>query len=203
MLHHADRRTRQRRLSQFGRYLLLCALALIVLAPIYLNVVAALLPPKFRLAYPPPLYPKEPTFSAFTLAIRRGSLLRYFVNSTVVSISITVGQVVTTCLAAYAISFMNVPMRRTLFWVVVGAGVIPAEAIIVGNYRTVVRLQWIDTYPALIVPFLASSLGVLLLSRAFRTVPNDLIAADPGIITVFTPSAYARRTPWSASRRSR
>ncbi len=168
---------RRRRLNLAGRCAMLCGLALIILVPIYLNVVAALLPPKYRLAYPQPLYPKDATLAAFMLAIRRGSMLRYFVNSVVVSISITVGQVGTACLAAYAFTFMDVPMRRTLFWFIVLSGIIPAEAIIVGNYRTVAHLHWIDSYPALIVPFLASSLGVLLLSRAFRTVPNDLIAA--------------------------
>ncbi len=163
--------------GRVARYALLITMSLIVLLPIYLSVVTALLPPKYRLAYPPPLYPKEATLDAFRLAIRRGSMLRYFVNSTVVSIAITAGQVATACLAAYAFTFMNVPYRRTLLWFIVGSGVVPSEAIIVGNFRTVARLHWIDSYPALIVPFLASSIGVLLLTRAFRNVPRDLIAA--------------------------
>ena len=177
-------RERQRRLRRplhltrrILRYAVLVSISLVVLVPIYLSVVTALLPPKYRLAYPPPLFPKEPTLDAFRLAIRRGSMLRYFVNSTVVSVAIAVGQVTTACFAAYALTFMRVPYRRTLFWFIIASGVVPAEAIVVGNFQTVVRLHWIDSYPALIVPFLASPLGVFLLTRAFRTVPLDLIGA--------------------------
>ncbi|MFM2071650.1 MAG: hypothetical protein RLZZ623_1913, partial [Actinomycetota bacterium] len=172
------RRTRHRgSMRRVGRPLMLCIVALVILAPIYLNLVNALLPSKYRLAYPPPLYPKDPTFSAFSLAIRRGSMIRYFVNSAVVATAITIGEVITASLAAYAFAFVEFPFRRTLFWVIVGSGLVPFEAIVIGNFHTVARLHWIDSYPALIVPFLASSFGVFLLTRAFRAVPVDLIGA--------------------------
>ena len=160
-----------------GRPLVLCIVSLMIIAPIYLNVVNALLPLKYRLAYPPPLYPKDPTLNAFSLAIRQGSMIRYFVNSTVVATAITIGEVTTAALAAYAFTFLEFPFRRALFWAIVGSGLVPFEAIVIGNFHTVARLHWIDSYPALIVPFLASSFGVFLLSRAFRTVPVDLIGA--------------------------
>lgn len=159
------------------RYLVLTALAVVMLIPVYLNVVNALLPPKYRFAYPPALWPKESTGAAFSLAIRRGSLLRYLFNSTVVSLAIMVGQSVTSCLAAYAFTFLRFPGRRTLFWTVVATSVVPFEAIVVGNFRTVLRLGWVNSYPALVVPFLASGLGVFLLSRAFRAVPPELLGA--------------------------
>jgi len=157
--------------------MVLVGLSVVMLLPVYLNVVNALLPPKYRFAYPPALWPKESTGAAFSLAIRRGSLLRYLVNSTVVSLAVTVGQSVTSCLAAYAFTFLTFPGRRTLFWTVVASSVVPFEAIVVGNFRTVRHLGWLDSYPALVVPFLASGLGVFLLSRAFRLVPSELLGA--------------------------
>jgi sn-glycerol 3-phosphate transport system permease protein len=160
-----------------GRLIALVVLALIMLLPVYLNIVNAALPQRYRFAYPPALWPKEVTLDAFRLAIRRGSLLRYLVNSTVVSTAITAGQVFTSCLAAYAFTFLHFRLRRTLFWTIVATSVVPFEAIVIGDFRTVVRLGWLDSYPALVVPFLATGVGVFLLSRAFGAVPPDLIGA--------------------------
>ena len=174
------RRTAQRsrrRLTRTIRFAVLCGLCALVLVPVYLNVVNALLPPKYRFAFPPPLWPKQATLAAFELAIRRGSLLRYLLNSTVVSTLITTGQTATSCLAAYAFTFLCFPGRRLLFWSVVATSVVPFEAIVVGNFRTVIQLGWLNSYPALVVPFLASGLGVFLLSRAFASVPPDLLGA--------------------------
>ena len=167
----------RRKARQTIRFAILTAVALIIVAPIYLTLVSALLPAKYTFAYPPPLIPKEPTLAAFRLAIERGSMLRYFVNSVVVATAITTGQIVTSSLGAYAFTFLRFPLRRTLFWLVVGSAVVPAEAIVFGNYRTIVRAGWLDSYPALVVPFLISGLGVLLLSRTFRTVPRELLSA--------------------------
>jgi sn-glycerol 3-phosphate transport system permease protein len=170
-------RSKARRRRGVGRLFVLTVLALIMLLPVYLNIVNALLPPKYRFAYPPALWPKEATLAGFRLAIRRGSMLRYLLNSTVVSTLITAGQMVTSCLAAYAFTFLRFPARRSLFWMVVATSAVPFEAIVIGNFRTVVRLGWLDSYPALVVPFLASGVGVFLLSRAFRAVPPDLLGA--------------------------
>jgi sn-glycerol 3-phosphate transport system permease protein len=173
----AKRMRNRRRAGQALRLAMLSGLALIVLAPMYLTVVNALLPTKYVFAYPPLFAPKEPTLAAFRLAIQRGSMERYFVNSIVVALAVTAGQIVTSSLGAYAFTFLRFPLRRTLFWLVAGSAVVPAEAIIFGNYRTIVGAGWLDSYPALIVPFLASGLGVLLLSRTFRTVPHELLGA--------------------------
>lgn len=166
-----------RRLRLACRYLVLTMLGLVMLVPVYFNVVNALLPPKYRFAYPPALWPKEPTGAAFSLAIRRGSLLRYLFNSTVVSLLITVGQSITSCLAAYAFTFLRFRGRKAMFWLVVATSVVPFEAIVIGNFRTMLRLGWLNSYPALVVPFLATGLGVFLLSRAFRAVPVELLGA--------------------------
>ncbi len=168
---------RRRRVGNAARYVVLGGLAMIMLAPVYLNAVNAVLPIKYRFAYPPPLIPHEPQLDGFRIAITQGSVLRYMVNSFVVSSLITVGQVVTSCLAAYAFTFLRFPGRKTLFWVIVASAVVPFEAVILGNYRTIVWLHWLDSYPALTVPFLASGAGVFLLTRAFRLVPRELIGA--------------------------
>jgi sn-glycerol 3-phosphate transport system permease protein len=160
-----------------ARYALLSGLALIMLVPVYLNVVNAVLPIKYRFAYPPPLIPHEPQLDGFRTAIGAGSVLRYMANSLVVSVVITVGQVVTSCFAAYAFTFLRFPARRFLYWTIAASAVVPFEAVILGNYRTIVWLHWLDTYPALTVPFLASGTGVFLLSRAFRLVPRELVGA--------------------------
>jgi sn-glycerol 3-phosphate transport system permease protein len=170
-------RWRRRRLRFSWRYVLLAGLAILMLLPVYLNAVNALLPIKYRFAYPPALIPHEPQLDGFRLAIHEGSVLRYMVNSLVVSALITGGQIATSCLGAYAFAFLRFPGRKVLYWTIAATAVVPFEAVILGNYRTIVWFHWLDSYPALTVPFLASGTGVFLLSRAFRLIPAELLRA--------------------------
>ena len=124
------------------------------------------------------------------MAWRRGHFSRYLVNSALVSAAITAGQVATSVLAAYAFAFITFPGRRVLFGLFLACTMVPFEATLLTNYQTIVSLGWIDSYQALIVPFLAWGLGTFLLRQAFLTVPQELVDAaaldgygHPGILT--------------------
>jgi sn-glycerol 3-phosphate transport system permease protein len=157
--------------------------------PIYFAILHSLLPRTRFLQYPPDLLPLHTTLDSWSIAWRRGHFPRYLVNSAFVSAAITAGQVVTSVLAAYAFTFIAFPGRRVLFGLFLACMMVPFEATLLPNYQTIVSLGWIDSYQALIVPFLAAGIGTFLLRQAFLTVPRELIDAaeldgygHPGIL---------------------
>ena len=156
------------------RYALLVVIAVVVLFPIYITVVNALLPAQDIARRPPTLFPLHPLWSSFSQAWSDGNLARYLKSSAIVSLSITAASVATSVLAAYAFTFLEFPLKRVLFALCLATLMVPAEVTIIPNYRTIQVFGWFDSYPALIVPFVASGLGIFLFRQSFRQLPRDL-----------------------------
>jgi sn-glycerol 3-phosphate transport system permease protein len=157
-----------------GRYLMLAAVAVLVLFPIYVTVLFALKPGNRIFDYPRALLPVDLTLHTLRDAWRTGHLGRYLVNSGIVSLAITAGQLATSVLAAYAFAFMRFPFKNLVFALFLATLLVPAEVTILANTDTIKSLGWIDSYPGLVVPFLATAFGTFLLRQVFRTVPKDL-----------------------------
>jgi sn-glycerol 3-phosphate transport system permease protein len=156
------------------RYLLLIGAAAVVAFPIYITVVNALLSPQQIAARPPTLFPVHPQWGAFRTAFTVGHLGIFLRNSIIVTVLITAAELVTSALAGYAFAFIRFPFSRTIFVIFLASLMIPLEVTLVPNHQTIVDLGWFNSFPALIVPFLASGFGTFLFRQAFRGVPNDL-----------------------------
>jgi sn-glycerol 3-phosphate transport system permease protein len=156
------------------RYALLTVLAEIVVFPIYITVVNSLLRPDVIAAKPPTLFPTSPEWGSYADAWTEGNLGRYLLNSFVVTIAIVVGQVVTAVFAAYAFAFLEFPLKRTLFVLFLATMMVPFEVTFFTNRATIDTFGWYDSYPALIVPFLATGFGAFLVRQAFLSLPRDL-----------------------------
>jgi sn-glycerol 3-phosphate transport system permease protein len=127
-------------------------------------------------------------WSAFSTVFREEpNLTRWIVNSFVVSLAVTLGQLITSSLAAYALATMNFPGKIFFFFFFLGTLMIPWESTIIPNYLTVTRLGWKDSYQGLIFPFLAGGFGIFLLRQYFLTIPRDLYEA-----AVLDGCGYAR-----------
>jgi sn-glycerol 3-phosphate transport system permease protein len=158
--------------GRFGRYALLGLVTFVVLFPIYTTVVAALKPGDQVLQNP--LVPTTVTFDVLVDAWNEGRLGRYLLNSFVVAFVVTIAQVITSVLAAYAFAILEFPGKRLIFLVFVATLLVPAEATLVVNLDTVDSLGWLNTYQGLAVPFLATAFGIFLLRQVFLTLPRDL-----------------------------
>jgi sn-glycerol 3-phosphate transport system permease protein len=165
---------RRRRLRLALRYTVLIVAAAIVLFPIYITIVDALLTPQQITHRPPTLFPTTPQWSSFATAFNEGNLGIYLRNSAIVTISIVVIEVVTSVLAAYAFVFLRFPARRILFYVCLATLMVPGEATIIPNYQTIDRFGILNTFPSLILPFIASGIGIFLLRQAFMGFPSEL-----------------------------
>jgi sn-glycerol 3-phosphate transport system permease protein len=89
-------------------------------------------------------------------------------------VCITLAQLATSMLGGYAFAFVEFPFKRAALALCLATLMVPAEVTLFPNYRTIALLGWIDTYPALIVPFVGSGLGIFLFRQAFRQVPVEL-----------------------------
>lgn len=157
-----------------GRYLVLAALSVLVLLPIWVTLMGALKPGNKVLDFPRNVLPVDLTTQTLRDAWEVGNLGRYLLNSAIQSSLITAGQVVTSVLAAYAFAFLDFPLKRLWFLVFLSTLMIPFESIVLTNQQTIQQLGWVDTYRALVVPFLAFAFGTFLLRQVFLTVPRDL-----------------------------
>lgn len=155
-----------------GRYVLLFVVAVIVLFPVYATVVGAFKPMNEILRNR--LIPVPITVQTFSDAWRIGRLGRYLFNSTIVALLVTAGQVVTSVLAAYAFAILKFPGRSAIFVAYLATLLVPLEATIVTNRRTMDSLGWLNSFQGLAVPFLASAFGVFLMRQALLQIPTDL-----------------------------
>jgi sn-glycerol 3-phosphate transport system permease protein len=160
-------------------YALLALCAAILMFPLYATIVDSLHPIGEFLNNPPPsLWPSHPQWSNYFdkggAAFSGTPLTSYLVNSFVVSVTITVGQIVTSVLAAYAFAFLRFPGRNVLFALFLATLMVPLEVAIIPNFQTIQRLGWTDTYQGLVAPFLATGFGTFLLRQYFLTIPTEL-----------------------------
>lgn len=154
------------------RYGLLVVVAALVLFPVYTTVVAALKPGNEVLNNP--LVPNAITFDVLGDAWSEGRLGRFLLNSAIVTIIVTVAQLVTSVISAYAFALLEFPGRTLLFGVFLATLLVPLEATLVVNRDTVDSLGWLNSYRSLTVPFLATAFGTFLMRQVFMTLPRDL-----------------------------
>lgn len=155
-----------------GRYALLVAVAVVVLFPIWVMLVGAFKPGNEVLRNP--LLPTSVTLDTLREAWRDGKLGRALVNSAVVAVIVTVAQVVTSVLSAYAFAFLRFPGRSFVFGVFLATLLVPFEATVVVNRTTVQDLGWLNSFQGLAVPFLATAFGTFLVRQVFLQLPKDL-----------------------------
>lgn len=159
-----------------SRYALLIFTAVLILFPVYTTIIAALKPGNKVLENP--LLPDAFTLSVLADAWTEGRLGRYLLNSTFVAVIITVVQLLTSVVSAYAFSFLKFPFRRTMFAVFLATMLVPLEVTLVVNRRTVDSLGWLNTFQGLTVPFMATAFGTFLLRQVFLQIPKDLKEAS-------------------------
>ncbi|MDP8236049.1 MAG: carbohydrate ABC transporter permease [Candidatus Erginobacter occultus] len=113
----------------------------------------------------------------FREAWQAAPFARYFFNSILVSILVTSGQVLTSALAAYAFARMKFPLKEPLFLLLLATMMIPKQVILIPDYAIISWLGWVNTYAALVVPFLGAVFGIYFMRQHFETLPQDLFDA--------------------------
>ncbi|MFO7446799.1 MAG: carbohydrate ABC transporter permease [Ignavibacteriaceae bacterium] len=124
--------------------------------------------------YPPQWFPNEFKFKNYVDAFEAAPFGRYYLNSMFVAIVVTIGQLITCSLAAFAFARLNFRGKNVLFFIFLGTMMIPYNVTMIPSFMVLYWLGWIDSFKALIVPGLASAFGVFLLRQFFQTIPKEL-----------------------------
>ncbi|MBQ8972687.1 MAG: carbohydrate ABC transporter permease [Clostridia bacterium] len=144
----------------------------IILFPILYAVDISFMPAAQVFRYPPNLIPTLLNFSNYRLALDNAPLLRYMLNSIIVSTCVTVGQIILASLAAFSFSHFAFKGKNLVFMMILATMMIPGESIIISNYMTMGDLHLFDTYIALILPSLASAMSVFFMRQTFLQTPK-------------------------------
>lgn len=155
-------------------YLLLTVGAFFVLLPFFWMISTSLKIPSEVISMPPKWIPSKVMWENYEIAWSYAPFGRYFFNSFYVAIACTVLELITSALGAYAFAKMDFFGKNAIFVVFLGTMMIPGEVLLIPNYITIIQLNWVDTYKALIIPWIVSVFGIFLMRQFFMTIPNEL-----------------------------
>lgn len=119
-------------------------------------------------------FPEALQFSNYRDAFNVAPLGQYIFNSFVVALSITIGQLISGALAAFSFQFLESKGKELIFALVLATLMVPGEATIVSNYLQIGKWGWLNSYRALIVPFLTSATTIFLFRQFYRSFPIAL-----------------------------
>ena len=160
--------------------LFLLLLGAFMLLPIYYTVVNSLKPIHELFLFPPRLYVTSPTLDNFRGLIRiQGQapvpFERYAFNSLFVTVAATGGFMLVASMAAYPLAKHRFPGKKVILQLVVFAILFRTEVTAVPQYILMVKTRLIDTYAALILPALATSFGVFLMTQFAEGIPEEIL----------------------------
>ena len=147
---------------------------LVILCPILYALDISFLPLSQIFGKPLKLIPHEPDLSYYVTAFQRAPLFRYLVNTVIIAVCITVGQVFLACITAFAFAYFDFKGKNVLFMAILATMMIPGESIVLSNYLTMGELGLLDTYVAMILPSLASATTIFFMRQAFLQTPREL-----------------------------
>ena len=158
-------------------YAFLIFIAIIVLFPFYWMIISSLKTlDEYKLSVPT-LFPRQLLFGNYAEAFTKANLGRLFFNTVYVGLVSTILSLIITVLSAFAFSRLEFKGKDALFGVLLATMMIPGELFTITNYQTVFYLNWMNTFTALIVPFLVSVFYIYLLKQNFMQIPNELYLA--------------------------
>ncbi len=155
------------------KYAVVILIAFIFLLPLLSMFITSLRSPA-EVAAGASFLPKSFHWQNYTAAWASTNFPRQFVNSLVVAIIVTIGQIITSLMAGYAFARMEFFGRNVILLVLLGTIIIPFQILVIPVFIILVKLSWINTYWALIVPSLANAFGIFLFTQFFKTIPYEL-----------------------------
>ena len=164
-------------LVKFGTYLFLCVMALIVLFPFYWMIISSLKTLEEYRQTIPTFFPQQLMFHNYVEAFNAANLGTLFTNTLFVGVVSTLLSLVITVLSAFAFARLEFKGKDAMFAALLATMMIPGELFTITNYITINNLNWMNSFYALIIPFLVSVFYIYLLRQNFLQIPNELYLA--------------------------
>jgi multiple sugar transport system permease protein len=159
-------------------HLVLVVGSVVMIFPVLWMVSTSFKPPTEVLVWPPTLLPRAPTLANYGTVFDTIPILRFFLNSVVISVVSTACVIGTSLIAGYVFAKFDFPGRDILFFLILITAIVPFESYMTPLYLQMVQIKWINTYPGMIAPYAVMSFGVLLMRQHMRSaIPDELIDA--------------------------
>jgi len=174
----ATRRAPRRRASALNAaagHLVMVVLSIFCLFPVYWMIVSSFRPANsiFETA----LWPTAPSLDNYVHAIDAIPIWAMLANTLIVSVLVTLAQLLTGLLAAYAFARWRFPFDKLIYTLIALTWLVPFQVVMIPNYLLVANLGLMDSLAALILPHFAGALAILLLAQAMRSFPAEVIEA--------------------------
>jgi multiple sugar transport system permease protein len=145
-----------------------------MLMPLVWMLITSIELPSEANRFPPALIPSSVHWQNYVDAFQAAPFARFFVNTTLVSGSAVVGNLLFCSLAAYAFARLRFFGRDALFLVLLATLMVPFQVVLIPTFLIVKQLGLIDSLGGLIVPNLVTPFGIFMLRQFFRTLPIEL-----------------------------
>ncbi|SFI20218.1 MULTISPECIES: carbohydrate ABC transporter permease [Microbacterium] len=122
-------------------------------------------------------WPEQATLDNYSRWLTQLDYGQFFFNSVFVALVVVLGNIAFCSMVAYALAKMQFPGKKVLFLLVLLTLMVPGVVTLVPMFVLVANMGLVDTYPALILPFLAGPLGVFLMRQFIMGVPDALLEA--------------------------
>jgi ABC-type glycerol-3-phosphate transport system permease component len=155
-------------------YAVLIAAVVVAIFPFGYVISTSLKSTMALFAYPPDWLPNEPTLDNYRNLVDRYPFWRWLLNSFIVAATVTVIKLVTDSMAGYAFAKMRFPGKDALFLLVLISLMVPFASLLIPTFIIVRELGLLNTYWGLILPGLASPIGIFMMRQFIEALPSDL-----------------------------
>ncbi|GCE48227.1 multiple sugar transport system permease protein [Thermosporothrix hazakensis] len=164
-------------LSSMLSYLILIVLAAIAVLPLLYMVSLSLQSEAETFAGVPVIVPAVPQWQNYLEIWQKAPFARFFLNSVIVAGTVTISHLFFDPLAGYVFAKFRFPLRNVLFLLILGTLMIPFFVRMIPLYVMMAQWHWLDSYQAMITPFLMGAFGIFLTRQFIQPLPFELIDA--------------------------
>lgn len=162
---------REMRGGRIARYVILTAGSLIMVGPLLFALYTSFESPAQYLHWVSPLHL---TLGNYRYVFVNAPIARWYLNTLCVTAGVVIGAIVVNTMAGYALARLRFPGRTVAFLVVLVILMVPLQAILIPLYLLVAQFGWLNSYQALIIPFIANPFLIFLMRQSFSTLPSEL-----------------------------
>lgn len=165
---------RRRKLGRFALVVLNVIAWLIIMFPLIYAFLMAIKPSGELYDPNSVLFPQNPTLTNFVDVFDIAPIGRYIMNSLIVAVSITLLQITTSILAAFAFRFLNFKGKGIIYGLILSTMMIPGEAVIISQFLMVSGWGLTDSITVFIIPFIVSAFNIFLCVQALENFPYEI-----------------------------
>ena len=155
-------------------YLVVTMACLFFILPVMWTVISSLKPESDIQSYPPAWIPRELTLSNYRTVLSKFPYFTWMANSLIVAVVGTLGILIASTMAAYAMARFRFRGRRLLYQTIIVMLLVPMQAYVIPLYLMAGKMDLLNTLQGLILPSVANVTSIFILHAFFRELPMEL-----------------------------